>query len=95
MRNRSDLLSLLLESPTVKLHLREVNRLPFFHLSPQHFHAVMIATAFIDKCSNELWEEIYWLESQPITVENATLYDEILAELRSRESRRQYLIDNF
>lgn len=54
-----------------------------------------IATAFIDKCSNELWEEIYWLESQPITVDNATLYDEILAELRLRESRRQYLIDNF
>jgi hypothetical protein len=56
---------------------------------------MMIATAFIDKCSNELWEEIYWLGSQPITVDNATLYDEILAELRSRESRRQYLIDNF
>lgn len=54
----------------------------------------MIATAFIDKCSNDLWEEICWLESQPITVENATLYDQILAELRSRESRRQ-CIDEF
>jgi hypothetical protein len=54
----------------------------------------MIATAFIDKCSNELWEEIYWLESQPITVDNATLYDQILAELRSRERRRQ-CIDEF
>jgi hypothetical protein len=54
----------------------------------------MIATAFIGKCSNELWEEIYWLESQPITVENATLYDQIMGELRSRESRRQF-IDQF
>jgi hypothetical protein len=56
---------------------------------------MMIATAFINKCSNELWEEIYWLESQPITTESAELYDEILTELRNRESRRQYLIDNF
>jgi hypothetical protein len=56
---------------------------------------MMIATAFIDKCSNALWEEIYWLESQPISTENAKLYDDILAELRSRERRRQYLIDNF
>jgi hypothetical protein len=55
---------------------------------------MMIATAFIDKCSNELWEEIYWLESQPITVDNAILYDQILAELRTRESRRQF-IDQF
>lgn len=54
---------------------------------------MMIATAFIDKCSNELWEEIFWLEDQPITVENATLYDEILAELRSRERRRQCIND--
>jgi hypothetical protein len=54
----------------------------------------MIATAFIDKCSNELWEEIYWLETQPITTENATLYDQILNELRSREYRRQ-CIDEF
>ena len=53
----------------------------------------MIATAFIDKCSNELWEEIFWLEDQPITVENATLYDEILAELRLREFRRQCISD--
>lgn len=68
---------------------------PFLHPFTLNFHAMMIATAFIDKCSNELWEEIYWLESQPITVDNATLYDQILAELRSRESRRQYLIDNF
>ena len=54
---------------------------------------MMIATAFIDKCSNELWEEIYWLESQPITTESAELYDEILAELRSREYRRQCIND--
>ena len=54
---------------------------------------MMIATAFIDKCSNELWEEIFWLEDQPITVENAKLYDEILAELRLREFRRQCIND--
>lgn len=52
---------------------------------------MMIATAFIDKCSNELWGEIFWLENQPITTENAKLYDEILAELRTREYRRECL----
>ena len=55
----------------------------------------MIATAFTDLSSNELWEEIHWLEAQPITDENGALYDRILEELRPRERRRQYLEDNF
>jgi hypothetical protein len=55
----------------------------------------MIATAFIDQTSNELWEELHWLEGQPITDENGALYDQILEELRTRERRRQNLEDHF
>jgi hypothetical protein len=56
---------------------------------------MMIATDFIDLCSNELWEELIWLEEQPITAENGALYDRILNEIRTRERRRQYLVDHF
>jgi hypothetical protein len=55
----------------------------------------MIATDFTDLSSNELWEELIWLEEQPITAENGALYDRILNEIRTRERRRQYLVDHF
>ena len=55
----------------------------------------MIATDFTDLSTNELWEEILWLEEQPITNENGALYDRILKEIRTRNRRRQYLEDHF
>lgn len=55
----------------------------------------MIATDFIDLTSNDLWAEIDWLETQPVTRENAALYDRILTEIRTRNRRRQYLADHF
>jgi len=55
----------------------------------------MIATAFTDLCSNELWEEMCWLEEQPPTKENRDLHHRIWNEICTREQRRQYLEDNF
>jgi hypothetical protein len=55
----------------------------------------MIATDFIDLCSNELWEELLWLEEQPRTKENCDLYHRLWNEICTREQRRQYLEDNF
>ena len=55
----------------------------------------MIATDFINLSSNELWEEMIWLEQQPITAESGALYDRILKEIRARIQRRQYLVDHF
>ena len=57
--------------------------------------ATTIATAFHDISTNELWEELQYLEGQPITDENGALYDRILDEIRTRNRRRQYLEDNF
>ena len=54
-----------------------------------------IATDFHHLCSNELWEELLWLEDQPITKDNAALYDRLLNEIRVRNRRRQYLIDHW
>ena len=48
----------------------------------------MIATSFIELSSNELWEEILWLEEQPLTKENAVRYDLLLKEFRTRQRRR-------
>ena len=53
----------------------------------------MIATAFTDMCSNELLEELQWLEGQPMTDENCSLYDRILTEIDTRNRRRQDLED--
>jgi hypothetical protein len=55
----------------------------------------MIATAFTDLCSNELWEELLWLDDQPRTKANCALYDRLWNEICTREERRQYLADNF
>ena len=55
----------------------------------------MIATAFHDLTSNDLWEDLQWLEGQPMTDENCALYDRILTEIDTRNRRRQYLEDNF
>jgi len=55
----------------------------------------MIATAFIDLSSNELWEELIWLEEQPHTKANCDLYVRLWKEICAREERRQYLVDNF
>jgi len=55
----------------------------------------MIATAFADLCSNELWEELLWLDEQPHTKANCDRYDLIWNEICTREERRQYLADNF
>ena len=55
----------------------------------------MIATAFTDLCSNELWEELLWLEEQPHTKANCDLYVRLWNEICTREERRQYLADNF
>jgi hypothetical protein len=55
----------------------------------------MIATAFTDLCSNELWVELLWLEEQPNTKENRDLHHRIWNEICTREQRRQNLEDNF
>lgn len=55
----------------------------------------MIATAFTDLSSNELWEELLWLEEQPQSKANCDLYNRIWAEICTREQRRQHLEDNF
>ena len=55
----------------------------------------MIATSFIDLSSNELWEEILWLEEQPLTEENAIRHDLLLKEFRNRQRRRAYLEESF
>jgi hypothetical protein len=55
----------------------------------------MIATDFTDLCSNELWEELFWLQEQPQTKQVSTLYNRIWAEICTREQRRQYLEDHF
>jgi hypothetical protein len=57
--------------------------------------STMIATDFIDLCSNELWEELLWLQEQPQTKENCNLHNRIWAEICTREQRRQALQDNF
>ena len=55
---------------------------------------MMIATDFLDKCENELWEEIFYLEEQQqMTHEQGHLYDRILKEIRTRNRRRQDLED--
>jgi hypothetical protein len=55
----------------------------------------MIATAFTDLCSNELWEEICWLQDQPATDENVASYNAMMREIDTRIQRRQNLEDNF
>jgi hypothetical protein len=55
----------------------------------------MIATAFTDLCSNELWEEVIWLQDQPDTAANRRQLRAYWKELQTREQRRQYLEDNF
>ena len=55
----------------------------------------MIATAFTDLCSNELLEELLWLEDQPQTRANCDRHKRIWAEMCAREQRRQYLNDHF
>jgi hypothetical protein len=56
---------------------------------------MMIATAFADLCSNQLWEEVLWLEDQPSTPANRRQIRKIWAEIENREQRRQYLEDHF
>jgi hypothetical protein len=55
----------------------------------------MIATAFTDLCSNELWEELTWLQDQPDTAANRHQIRSIWKELQTRELHRQYLVDHF
>jgi hypothetical protein len=55
----------------------------------------MIATAFTDLSSNDLWEEICWLQDQPATDENVASYNAMMREIDTRAQRRQYLVDHF
>ena len=55
----------------------------------------MIATAFTDLTTNDLWAEIDWLAEQPATPENLKRQHLMLEEIRVRNQRRQYLEDNF
>jgi hypothetical protein len=55
----------------------------------------MIATSFTDLCSNELWEELTWLQDQPDTAANRRQIRAYWKELQTREQRRQYLVDHF
>ena len=54
-----------------------------------------IATAFHDLTSNDLWEDLIWLQDQPSTKANLKSYRAIMQELEIRAARREYLIDHF
>lgn len=54
-----------------------------------------IATAFHDLTSNDLWEELIWLQDQPTTKANLKSYRAIMLELEIRAERREYLINHF